>query len=389
MITPRTAPSGAQRSRTRASSGDALRILHLVDSLDVGGTERVAVNLSNLFATAGHAVTLCTTRRDGPLARDVEDRVARLCLERRFRFQPGPLRRLLATIDHRQIEVIHAHSTSLFVAASARRFRPGVKIVWHDHYGRSQTHQRRAWLYRRARPDAVISVNRRLRSWADRGRVQASERLHYLPNFTPAPNPRAQLEQPLPGAANSLRVVIAANLRPQKGHEVLLEAFALAHAACPGLELLACGGGDDERYSESLRAQTARLGIERSAHFLGNRDDLEAVLATSDIAVLSSHSEGLPLALLEYGRAGLPVIVTDVGDCAEVLENGRHGLLVAPGDPQALACALVHLAQHPRQRAWFGHSLSARVASDYSADATMEKLLEIYRDLTRSHEETS
>ncbi len=380
MTTSRSALYRAHASQMTPASGSP-RILHLVDSLDVGGTERVAVNLSNLFARAGHQVVLCTTRRDGPLAGAVDERVERLCLERRFRFQPGPLRRLLRAVDELGIDVIHAHSTSLFLAVAARRLRPRLKVVWHDHFGRSMTHERRPWLYRRARPDAVVSVNRRLRQWASHGRVQSADRLHYLPNFSPPSSVSPRLTRPLPGNPDAIRITIAANLRPQKGHEVLLDAFALARAADPRLELMVCGDGSDERYSQSLEQRSHELGLERWTHFLGNRNDLEAVLAASHIGVLSSHSEGLPLALLEYGRAGLPVVTTDVGDCAEVLDNGSCGYLVAPGDAPALACALLHLAQTPEQRDTLGRSLSARVASHYGPESTLDKLLELYEHL--------
>jgi glycosyltransferase involved in cell wall biosynthesis len=114
---------------------------------------------------------------------------------------------------------------------------------------------------------------------------------------------------------------------------------------------------------------------------LGSRPDVSAILRASDIGVLSSVSEGLPLALLEYGMAGMAVVATDVGQCGEVLDRGRAGVLVPASDPSRLAEALVELMLSPARRSTLGMALLRHVNSAYDADAIMKKVGHVYDSL--------
>ena len=100
--------------------------------------------------------------------------------------------------------------------------------------------------------------------------------------------------------------------------------------------------------------------------------------------VLSSADEGFPLALLEYGTAGLPTVATAVGQCAEVLDEGRAGILVPPGAPGQLAEALLALLQSPAQRTVLGKQLHQRVQAVYSPSHIVEQICQIYDTLLRS-----
>jgi len=102
------------------------------------------------------------------------------------------------------------------------------------------------------------------------------------------------------------------------------------------------------------------------------------VLRGCDVGVLSSVSEGLPLALLEYGMAKLPVVATRVGQCAEVLDEGRAGLLVPPGSPAELAEALVKLLGDGSQRREMGEKLCSRVREHYGPDKVVSQICRVY-----------
>jgi glycosyltransferase involved in cell wall biosynthesis len=102
------------------------------------------------------------------------------------------------------------------------------------------------------------------------------------------------------------------------------------------------------------------------------------VLKACDIGVLSSASEGMPLALLEYGMNGLPAVATRVGQCAEVLDHGRAGLVVPPGASADLAEAIISLLNSPDRRASLGERLRQRTAQAYSADACVNQICGVY-----------
>jgi glycosyltransferase involved in cell wall biosynthesis len=344
-------------------------ILHLVDTLESGGTERVAVSLVNHLSRERFRPFLATTRREGTLASEVLPDVGRLALNRSRTLDLRALRRLVRFVRENEISIVHAHSSSLFLAA----LLPGARIVWHDHFGRLAAEERPAWLWglpaRRAA--AVVAVSEDLARWSrDRLRVEAV----YLPNFVPevltGPVPD------LPGVPGR-RVVCVANLRAQKDHSTLLRAFARV----PDAHLILVGSNVEPAYAARVRSEAASLGDRVT--FLGSRSDIPELLRGCDVGVLSSASEGFPLSLLEYGRAGLAAVATRVGQCPEVLDGA--GILVPPGDPGALADALLALLRDPARQRELGERLCRRVRERYSASAVMERLEAVYHTVLGSN----
>src|SRR5262245_16951617 len=112
-------------------------VLHLIDSLAVGGAERVSVNIANMLPPDQFELHLCATRTDGPLRQSLAPHVRFLSLRRTGRFDLSAFRRLTAYIGANRIRLIHAHSTSLFIACLAA-MQPGIRppVLWHDHFGR-------------------------------------------------------------------------------------------------------------------------------------------------------------------------------------------------------------------------------------------------------------
>jgi glycosyltransferase involved in cell wall biosynthesis len=346
-------------------------VLHLVDTLDPGGAERVAVNLVNHLSRERFRPFLATTRREGPLAAEVRPDVGRLALNRRRTLDLGALRRLLAFVRENDVAILHAHASALVFAELAAFVAPHLKVVWHDHFGRYLEEERPAWLWgplaRRAA--AVVTVNEDLARWS-RETLGAGP-VVYLPNFVPevpeTPTPD------LPGEPG-LRIVCVANLRAQKDHPNLLRAFARVLRDAPGARLLLAGAEVEADAAARAREEAAPLGDR--VVFLGSRPDVPALLRACDVGVLASASEGFPLSLLEYGRAGLPAIATRVGQCAEILEGA--GLLVPPADPGALAAAVLALLRDPGLRADLGERLARRVRERYSAAVVIERLEAVY-----------
>jgi len=353
-------------------------VLHITDTLDLGGYERVAVNLANHLPRDRYRNYLCTTRRDGPLGAFLAPDVERLLLARRRTLDLAAVARLVAFIRARRIRILHAHGASLFIARIAAACSPRPALIWHAHFGRVAALDRSAWPYRLAVRGAagVIAVNQTLLEWSRR-RLGASEaRSWYIPNLVSEP----RTDEPpadLPGVPG-FRIVSVANLRPEKDHLNLLRAFAAAARQVPAAQLLLVGAAPDPAYRARLLAAAAELGIERRVALLGQRTDVASILRASDIGVLSSSYEGLPMALLEYGMQGLPVVATSVGQCPEVLDEGRAGILVPPKDPDGLAEGLISLLQSPERRARFGKRLRQHVGGLYSPHAVIGRISEVY-----------
>jgi glycosyltransferase involved in cell wall biosynthesis len=366
--------TGVRRMIATSSVG----VLHVVDALYIGGAERVAINLVNLLPRDRFAPYLCSTRAEGPLSSFVAPHVTRLCLERRRRLDPTALRQFCDFVADRNIRIVHAHASALFFARLASALSRRCSLIWHDHYGRADFGDRPAWLYRMATRGVagVIAVNQTLARWCSDHLRLPSERVWYIPNLVPASEPDGDGIE-LPGEQGK-RLVCVANFRPQKDHPNLLRAMSMAAAQVPGAHLFLVGDSADPAYVAAVRAQISELNLDNSVTYMGPRNDVPAILRGCDIGVLGSASEGLPLALLEYGRAGLAAVATSVGQCPEVLDNGHAGILVRPGSPEDLGHALVRLLRDRDERARYAARFQNRVDELYHPRRIMRRVCDVY-----------
>lgn len=353
--------------------------MHVSDTLDPGGLERVCVAIANELPQESYRAHLCTTRRDGALASLVGSHIGRLRLGRRRRYDVMAVRRLVTYIRRHDIALLHAHGTALFMAVGASLLVPGVKVIWHDHFGRHDIEARPRVLYWMAvrRACGVIAATEGLAEWSRRSLRVPSGRVWHVPNFAAEPGAAASQPPELPGT-DGFRIVCVANLRPEKDHRSLVLAMRDVVNAVPEAHLVLVGRASDPRFAQSIDEEIERCGLSASISRLGFREDVPSVLGRCDIGVLSSASEGSPLALIEYGMAGLAAVATRVGECEAVLDHGRAGVLVPPSAPRALGGAIVSLLQSAERRAELGGRLGRFVRMNYSADRAMSQILRIY-----------
>jgi glycosyltransferase involved in cell wall biosynthesis len=365
-------------------------VMHVLDSLALGGAERAAVNIVNALPRKNYRPYLCTTRANGPLRDAVSADVECLSLERKTLFDARAVRKLLDFIRSQDIRILHAHGSSLFIAALTSWFPPLPILIWHAHYGRVALEDHRAWVHRLAarRTRAVITVNHQLAEWCGRRLAVPKDRIWCIPNMVSAPATEPAIPD-LPGTPGS-RIVCVANLRPEKDHLNLVRAMALVVRRFPSAHLFFVGAHSDPAYSassacfEAVKQEIVCNSLEQKISILGQPREISALLHGCDIGVLSSKTEGLPVSLLEYGMAGLPVVATRVGECEEVLDRGHAGLLVPPQSPRDLAEALLSLLASRERRTLFGERFLHRVQNLYSAKAIAERVCLVYKDVLAS-----
>jgi glycosyltransferase involved in cell wall biosynthesis len=174
------------------------------------------------------------------------------------------------------------------------------------------------------------------------------------------------------------RVGAVANLRPVKGLETLLEAAALLKPTYPDVTYEIAGEGD---LRPTLQQRALALGLQEQWLLPGTIKDIPAFLGTLDVAVLCSHAEGMPNAILEYMAAGRPIVATAVGGTWQLIEDGVQGLLVRPGDAGALARALDRLLQDRTLASQLGAAARLRVEEKYSRGAMVRSFEEFYQRL--------
>ncbi|HET7619375.1 MAG TPA: glycosyltransferase [Vicinamibacterales bacterium] len=172
-------------------------------------------------------------------------------------------------------------------------------------------------------------------------------------------------------------VTTIANLREEKAHEVLLCAAAILRERHPRLRYVVAGDGPRRA---ALERMAADLGIGDRVDFLGHREDVPELLARTDVYVLPSRSEAFPNGAIEAMAAGVPVVASAVGGLLDLIEDGRTGVLVPVGDPQALAAALDGLAESPAHAAALGRAARAEVERRYRFDRMVAAFERLYFD---------
>ena len=356
-----------------------MRVLQLIDSLDPGGAERVSVNIANALASQIDASFLCATRKEGLLKKSLQTNVYYVFLNKKKIIDFKAFKLLNNYVRKNKIDIVHAHSTSFFLATLVKLLNTKIIIIWHDHYGDSEyLNKRKLKILRLCSSyfSHVFSVNKKLEIWAKQ--YLNSKSVSYLPNFViqDAINPITKLK-----GEDGKRIVHLANLRPQKDHLNLFDAFKKVVKDFPSWSLHCVGKDFNDQYSKSLQTKIKDLGLNNSIFLYGSKLDITHILGQSNVGVLSSRSEGLPIALLEYGLTGLPVVVTDVGDCAKVVENNKSGIVVAKENADELASGILQVLLNQEAANNFGYNLKLKVEREYSKSEYVKTLRDVYNAL--------
>ena len=356
-----------------------MRVLQLIDSLHPGGAERVSVNIANALVNDIDKSFLCVTREEGILKSSLSSDVGYLFLRKRATIDKKAISLLNKFVRDKRVDIIHAHSTSYFLAVIIKLLNRKIKLVWHDHYGNSEfLLERKSWVLKFCSKyfDFVFSVNRNLKSWAKN--YLKIEKVKYLPNFVIANrvNPKTTLH-----GEEGKRIVCLANLRPQKDHYTLIRAFKNVTKEFPDWTLHLVGKDFNDDYSFQIKKEIESSKSSNAIYLYGSKPDISNILNQCEIGLLSSKSEGLPLALLEYGLAKLAVISTKVGECESVVENEDNGILIKPEDELELYEAIKYLIEKNEERILKSKSFNLKVEKQYSQKAAVYSILEVYKKL--------
>jgi len=387
-----------------------VRVLQVVSDLGVGGGQEVVRTLARYLTEVG-CVPVVATLRDGPLRADLErSGITVEVLQGRTRSLaalPAAIselrrlhRELAAIIARHRIEVIQTHLLrSLDFLILTLRTEPGVRAVfWTFHNARLDLRPDQLpgypWLlwpkrllyrllYRGAARfvDGFIAVSDDVAASVRRNFRPPRGRVFTIANGVDTERYGLRIDRGavrdrvgIPGTARVL--IVVAKLMEQKGHVVLLRALPRLLESYPDLHVLLLGDGP---LRSMLTAQVEELRAAARVHMVGNRRDVSDLLAASDLFVLPSLWEGLPMALLEAMATGLPVVITRVSGSGEVVVDGDSGLLVPPGDAERLGAAIGALLDEPDRARHMGRAARQRVERSFSARAQASRHAELYR----------
>lgn len=346
----------------------------LVDTLAMGGTERMSVNMAAAMHEKGWESHLIVSRKGGGMEAHLADGVQVHYLNKKSFADLIAFFRLVALQAKYRPTVFHAHSTSIYWAVLLKLLAGRFLLVWHDHFGLSDQ------LEQYPRKDMVI-----LSKWIDRIVTVNDKLLQYWQSLLPYRKSTIQKigNFPFLNLAPEARFprftfLHLANFRPQKDQLNLIRAASLLHQKGLDFEILMVGEFVEEAWVEKVKAEVEHLGLGKNITILGPSSEVSRLLAKCHAGVLSSESEGLPVALLEYGLAALPVVCTEVGDCAKVISDPSMGLLVPSGDPKTLADALEKLVSSPSEELQImGELLRKKVETEYGKEAFLSSYLNL------------
>ena len=330
------------------------RVLYLVDSFNIGGTETQAVELARRMDPAKYDVTLACLRKEGPLLERLHGSAVNV-----VEFHPKggidsprglyQLARMVAYLRRGKIDVVHAHdlwSNMIGLVAAKLAGVPVIVTSQRDlSHGDWYLGSRKKWLRRAQNASSVVLTNAcmiRQGLVSQEGLAADKVRVIYngvdLDRFVSSPSLRAKL---FPGMERAKLIVLVGNMHTDvKGHPTLIAAAPEVVSRFPQARFVLVGDGEKRKAFEAA-AQGA--GVGGNFMFMGRRNDVADILAACDIAVLPSAAEGMPNAVLEYMAAGLPVVASAVGGNLEVIADGATGLLVPARNPGALGETLSRL----------------------------------------------
>lgn len=350
-----------------------MRIIQIIDSLEAGGAERMAVNYANVLASKIEFSGLVTTRKEGSLLSQIDSNVSYLFLNKKKQMDIGALFRLRSFVLKNRISHIHAHSTSFFLAFLLKIIHPTLKLIWHYHYGNNENlSKKRVMLFKIVIPffNGVIAVNQKLKFWLLNN--LNAKKVIYLANF-PCESDGLMEKTVLKG--NGKRIISLANLREDKNHFLLLKVAQKLKKTNPEWTFHLVGKDFEDEYSSQIKRLIRNYSLETNVFLYGSKQDIGNILCQSDIAILTSQSEGLPVSLLEYGLYKKAVVVTRVGEIPMIVQDGQNGFIVDSDESELFYQALVNLISNETLRLDFGNTLYNTIQDDYTAESVIKKYL--------------
>ncbi len=365
-----------------------MRVLWMLSGMAMGGGERNIVSVLPYLRDCGIEVSLCTlnTRRDSPLANVfAATGIERHDLGARRMVDFTAFHRFSKLLSDLRVDLIHAEDQDTIVYAGiARRFLHIPAIMTRHVLEEPSATRKEAVRAQLVLWSARFGVNRII-AVSEAVRVRLAQQAHVplskietiyngidLERFEPTES-REALRRRLGWDIDRPTAIFISVMRPGKGFEVLFQAIPIIRQVVPDFQVKLVGDGP---LQPELGEQAAGLGD--AVEFLGQRMDIPDLLHASDLLIQASWSEALPTVLIEAGAAALPVVATAVGGSSEIVQDGRSGFIVPPGNPTALAARAISILKTPEVASQMGNAANDFVHRTCSLTRQAEQTVALY-----------
>lgn len=369
-----------------------MRVLHLINTLSVGGAELHLLTLARHLKRQDVEVVVACLREQVKGSRSLrpdfeKEHIGVVHLQADSRYDWRFVTRFLRLLKEQRPDVVHTHLPRADLAAALGKFLH-PSIIWvssvHDIYNKSWSGR---WavplfssIWRQA--DSVVAISHAVKQWLvdDQGLLPGNVRVvHYgieLERFS-----RATVNLRERWCLNGGAVIGSiGRLEPRKAHDCLIEAMAAAFESAANACLL-IAGHDPWGYGKDLQALINDLELEKRVKLVGFQDDVPSFLGALDVFAFASRSEGFGQVVIEAMAAGKPVVASKIPPLTEIVIEGETGLLVEPRDAKSFAEALTHLLIDPVERRRMGMRGRERVKEYFTAERMAQETLLLYEEL--------
>jgi len=366
-----------------------IRVLIFTNSVRIGGSERQAVELIKRVDPARFEIIVACFQKDGPLLNELPLAISQL---HEFPlvgfFHPstaGHAFRFIRLLKRAHIQVIQCFDfySNLFAIPLARLC--GVPVILasrRDEANMRTSYQRRAELWSYGFATGVVANAEAIKEQLVRRDKVSSEKVWVIHNGFDLDRVDRHGGQPSEGSippSQGLRIAVVANLRPEKGHLVFLDAAQRLTKSNPQARFLIVGEGV---MRERIETRVRECGLTEQVQLSGEVKDIPALLRSLDIAVLPSlKNEGFPNAVMEAMAASVPVVATDTGGTSELVIDGLTGFMIQPGDAAALGDRIGRLCGDAEMRRKMGEAGRRRIVDHFTTDRMARKFEALYSRL--------
>lgn len=379
------------RSPTVSAPGvlPPLGVLHVVDSLEKGGLERLVHDLAVRQQAQGWRVAIFSLNATGGYKQDLEDAGIPVITGNKQRsFDWRVLGQVRSTVADLGIDVVHCHNfVPAYYAAAAlvlKQHKPSLVISCHDMGTRLSNRRLRLFFeWAVGQSQRVAMVGKQVHeAFVSRGIVPAAKAatvLNGVPvaRFFSTPERRQQARTTLQLSTNDLVVGCVGRLVELKNHQLAIGIWPTVMARFPQAKLVLIGDGPSRQV---LQDQAQALGVSEGVVFAGLHHNVSDLLPALDVFAMPSLTEGISIALLEACATGLPVVVSKVGGNVEIVNDQHNGLLFESNDAAALLSHLLALLADAPRRQHMGGQAQAWVAAHASLDTVHASYERLYRE---------
>ncbi len=364
-----------------------INVIHLVEELTIGGLEKILTAIVLNLNKEKYNVSVWCLREGGFFAdalikEGIDVKILHISTSR----NPLSIYKLYKLLKNRKFDIIHTHAYSAGTIGRISAFLAGIPvIISHNH----SVYDYYNWYYHFVErllsfiTDRVICISDMVNRFAKETQRINPNKLVTIHNGIDnirivSGKGTSDLRKELGIPINHSIICIIAHMEEHKGLKYLLKSASLLLESKSNISFLLVGDG---ALTGELKKLCIYLKIEKNVIFAGERSDIPEILSLTDIFVLPSLREGLGLAILEAMACGKPVIATNVGGIPEIVKNGVSGILVSPGDPEALQTAIKELLDDKEMQKKMGYEGKKICEMNFNSGTMVDKVEELYSTL--------